>query len=82
MLPNDKMADLALRVDLLVGANYFWDIEGGNKKIILPSGLFILPSKFEYITTGRCPESNHVREGNPSALFVAARLDQDTPCVQ
>ena len=48
MLPKEKMADLVpdadelTSVDLLVGADYFWDIVGGEK-ITLPSGMFMLP---------------------------------------
>ena len=56
MLPKENMADFVSEtdemtgVDLLVGADYFWDIVGGEK-IILPSGMFILPSRFGYIVT-------------------------------
>jgi len=41
-----------------VDADYFWGIVVGEK-IILPSGTFMLPSKFGYIFSGRYPESNH-----------------------
>ena len=44
-------------IDLLVGSNYFWDVVGGDK-IMLPSGIFMLPSKFSYIITGRYPEND------------------------
>jgi len=87
MLPKEKMADLVLdtdemtSVDLLVGADYFWDIVGGEK-ITLPSGMFILPSRFGYIVTGRCPESSHSQVSNSSVLFVVAKLNHDTSYLQ
>ena len=34
-----------MSIDLLVGFDYFWDVVGGDK-IMLPSGIFMLPSKF------------------------------------
>ena len=83
MLPEEKLADFVpntdeiTNVDLLVGADYFWDIVGGEK-VVLPSGMFMLPSRFGYIVTGRCPEGSHVQSSNPCALLVAVQLNQDT----
>ena len=57
-----------MSIDLLVGFDYFWDVVGGDK-IMLPSGIFKLPSKFGYIITGRCPEINQDRSS--SMLLVA-----------
>ena len=56
MLPKDKLADFipytleTTHVDLLIGFDYFWYIIGGDK-IVLPSGMFMLPSRFGYIIT-------------------------------
>ena len=82
LIPKDKLADLVphsrevTTIDLLIGSDYFWDVVGGDK-IMLPSGMFMLPSKFGYIITGRCPEANHNgRDRSPCTLFVAAELDQ------
>jgi len=56
MLPEEKLADFVpntdetTSVDLLVGADYLWDIVGGEKAV-LPLGIFMLPSR--YIVTGR-----------------------------
>jgi len=78
MLPKDKLADFipntdeTTSVDFLVGADYFWDIVGG-KKVALPPGMFILPSRFGYIVTGRHPDSSHAQSSNPCALFVASK---------
>ena len=78
LIPNEKIADIiphtqeTTNIDLLIGSDYFWDIvEGG--KIILPSGMFMLPSKLGYIVTGRCPKSSQFTGLDPCALFVAAQ---------
>ena len=81
MIPRDKMADTipstveTMCVDLLIGSDYFWDIIGGDR-ITLPSGMYMLPSKFGYIVTGRCPEIDKVQHNNSCALFVAIDLSQ------
>jgi len=65
MIPRNRMADIipsttqTVKVDLLVGSDYFWDIMSGDR-ITLPSGMYMLPSKFSYIITGRCPEIDNV----------------------
>ena len=62
LIPSSELADSipgaleSVAIDLLIGSDFFWDIVGGNK-VILPSGMFILPSKFGYIITGRCPDT-------------------------
>jgi len=57
---------------LLIGSDYFLDnVEGG--KIILLSGVFTLPSKLDYIVTGRCPKSSQFTSVDRCALFVAAQ---------
>ena len=61
-------------IDLLIESDYFWDIVGGDK-VTLPSGMFMLPSKFGYIVTGRSPGTNKdSQSGNYCALFVAAEF--------
>ena len=52
-----KLADIipesiSETVDILVGSDYFWNIVD-NKRIVLPSGLFLLSSKLGYIVTGK-----------------------------
>jgi len=61
MIPSEKLADLiphtqvTSAVDLLIGgSDYFGDIVGGDK-VTIPSGMFMLPSRFVYIVTGRSP---------------------------
>ena len=63
-----------MEVNLLVGSDYFWDMSGD--RITLPSGMYMLPSKFGYVVTGRCPEVDNVRHNNPCALYVAVNFDQ------
>ena len=82
LISKDKLADLVphsretTTVDLLIGSDYFWDVVGGDK-IMLPSEMFMLPSKFGYILTGRCPKTNHNGwDRSTCTLFVAAELDQ------
>ena len=43
--------------DLLIGSDYFWDIVEGDK-VTLPSGMFLISSKFGYIVTGKFPDYN------------------------
>ena len=58
LIPQSKMADpipnTVTAIDLLVGSDYFWEVVGGDK-MMLPSEIFMLPSKFGYIITGRYP---------------------------
>ena len=60
-IPAEKMADCLpdtlenTTIDLLIGSDYFWEIIG-NDKVILPSGMFLIPSKFGYIVTGKFPD--------------------------
>jgi len=62
LIPSSELADSipstfeSIAIDLLIESDFFWDIFGGNK-VMLPSGMFILPSKFVYIITGKCPDA-------------------------
>ena len=57
-IPAERMADCLpntlenTTIDLLIGSDYFWDIIESDK-VTLPSGMFLLPSKFGYIVTGK-----------------------------
>ncbi|XP_065899951.1 uncharacterized protein [Dysidea avara] len=80
MLPKEKLADFipctleTTHIDLLIGSDYFWDMVGGDK-IVLPSGMFMIPSGLGYIITGKCPEIASVhQDGNLGTLFTATRL--------
>ena len=42
-------------IDILIGADYFWQFINGHK-IVLPSGMFLIPSKLGYLLTGKYPE--------------------------
>jgi len=79
ILPKEKLADFipctleTTQIDLLIGSDYFWNIVGGDK-IVLPSGMFMLPSTLGYVITGRYPNPVH-QGGNPSTLLAATRLN-------
>ena len=85
LIPQEKMADPvphaleSATIDLLVGSDYFWHIIGGDR-IMSPSGIFMLPSRFGYIITGRCPE---VKSDEPDSrsctLLVTTSLNQMAP---
>ena len=63
-------------IDLLVGSDYFWHIIGGDR-IMLPSGIFMLPSRFGYIITGRCPElKSDKQDSRFCTMLVTTRLNQ------
>ena len=63
-------------IDLLVGSDYFWDVVGGDK-IMLPSGIFMLPSKFGYIITGRYPGNDlDNQDKNASTLLVSTNRNE------
>ena len=82
LIPQNKMADPipntveTTAIDLLVGSDYFWDVVGGDK-IMLPSGIFMLPSKFGYIITGRYP-GNYLdnQDKNASTLLVSTNRNE------
>ena len=64
LIPSNQLADNIpieaelSTVDILIGSVFFWSIVGGNK-MTLPSGMFMLSSKFGYIVTGKCSNSNN-----------------------
>ena len=77
LIPQSKMADPipntveTTAIDLLVGSDYFWEVVGGDK-MMLPSGIFMLPSKFGYIITGRYPGNGlDSRDKGASTLLVS-----------
>ena len=45
-LENDKA-----EIDILIGADYVWDILSGDK-LTLPSGLYLISSRLGYVLTG------------------------------
>ena len=80
MISCEKLADLiphtqvTSTVDLLIGFDYFWDIVGGDK-VTIPSGMFMLPSRFGYTVTGRSPgTTKDFQSGSYCALFTATEL--------
>ena len=66
-------------VDILIGSDFFWNIIGGDK-IVLPSGMFMLPSKFGYIVTGKCPDIDcGIQSDHAHTLYVATEVNQVAP---
>ena len=65
------------RSDLMVGSDYFYHIIGGDR-IILPSGIFMLPSRFGYFIPGRCPEVKSDEQARRSSfgMLVITNLNQ------
>ena len=67
MLPKETMTDFVpstdetTSVDLLVEADYFWDIVRGEKVILTSGSMKIWLHK----DTGRCPKSSHIQGSNP-----------------
>ena len=82
LIPSSELADSipstleSVAIDLLIGSDYFWNIVGGNK-VMLPSGMFMLPSKFRYIITGKCPDIREsIIDGKLCTLFVSTEVSQ------
>jgi len=75
LFPSNKLADAipstskSVAVDLLIGSDYFWDIVSGDK-VTLPSGMFMIPSKFGYIITGKCFDNQQRSQDNQSHAFL------------
>ena len=66
----------SVTMDLLVGSDYFWHIIGDDR-IMLPSGIFILLSKFGCIITGRCPEViSDEQDSRSCTMLVTTSLNQ------
>ena len=82
-IPAEKMADCLpdtlenTTIDLLIGSDYFWEIIG-NDKVILPSGMFLIPSKFGYIVTGKFPDDKQCLCNCVHTLMVTAKAGQAT----
>ena len=82
-IPAEKMADCLpdtlenTTIDLLIGSDYFWEIIG-NDKVILPSGMFLIPSKFGYIVTGKFPDNKQCLCNCVHTLMVTAKAGQAT----
>ena len=72
LIPKSKMADCVLNstetttIDLLIDSDYFWEIVGGDK-VVLPSGMFMLPSNVE----------TDCKSNNPCALFVTTEFQEE-----
>ena len=90
LIPSSELADSipntleSVTIDLLIGLDYFWSIVGGNK-VMLPLGMFMLPSKFVYIITGKCPDTREsIIDGKSCTLFVSTKVGQIVPelCLQ
>ena len=82
-IPAERMADCLpdtlenTTIDLLIGSDYFWDIIG-NDKVTLPSGMFLIPSKFGYIVSGKFPDNKQCLCNLVHTLFVTAEVGQVT----
>ena len=77
----EKMADTfpsnsePSNVDLLIGSDYFWSILG-TKKVILPSGLYLISSKIGYILTGKYSDPDHMScKSHISTCFVMTQVN-------
>ena len=85
LIPSNQLADNIpieaelSTVDILIGSDFFWHIVGGNK-MVLPSGMFMLSSKFGYIVTSKCSNSNNYCSTHNGSgyhtLFVSADVKQ------
>ena len=75
-MPAEKMADYVpdklenTTIDLLIGSDYFWEIVEGDK-VILPSGMFMIPSKLGYIITGKFPDNSQCFSNCVHTMFTA-----------
>ena len=82
-IPSEKLADCLpdtlenTIIDLLIGSDYFWEIIG-NDKVILPSGMSLIPSKFGYIVTGKFPDDKQCLCNCVHTLMVTAKAGQAT----
>ena len=56
-------------VDLLIGSDYFWSVVG-TEKIVLPSGLFLISSKIDYILTGSYLNPTSCQKGIPVSSYL------------
>ena len=81
VIPVERMAEHtpdtleSTTVDLLIGSDYFWDIEEGDK-VILPSGMFLIRSKFGYIVTGKFPDNYKCFCHHVNTLVVTTEINQ------
>ena len=60
---------------MLIGSDYFWDIIEGDK-VILPSGMFLISSKFGYIVTGKFSENKQCLCHHVNTLAVTTEINQ------
>ena len=90
LFPQDKLADAIpstsenVVVDLLIDSDYFWNIISGDK-VVSPSGMFMIPSKFGYVITGKhFDNEQRSKDGQSSALLVVIEINHVTPelCMQ
>ena len=68
-------------MDILIGSDYFWSIVGSHR-LILPSGMFVLSSKFGYIVTGKYNSNSSTQRSYVyHALFVSSDVKPESYCV-
>jgi len=61
---------------MVVGSDYFWEIFEGER-VILPSGLLLLSSKFEYVLIGKYHDPDTHTENMISSYLIATH----DPCL-
>ena len=62
-------------IDILIGADYFWQFINGQKTI-LPSEMFLIPSKFGYLLTGKYPELADDHNKSIHTCYVMTPMSQ------
>ena len=89
-IPTDFLAEKVSesvtsdRPSIILGVNYFWDMLTTEKKKKLPSGLYMVPSKFGLLITGASevngpPESFQTSDGNLCSVMVENLVNQSIP---
>jgi len=87
LIPSNQLADKfpieaeLATVDILIGSDYFWSIID-NHRLVLPSGMFVLSSKFGYIVTGKYNSDCSTEESSVyHALIVSTGVKPVSCCV-
>jgi len=88
LIPNNQLSDkIPIEIelateDILIGSDYFWNIIRGHK-LVLPSGMFVLSSKFGYIVTGKYNHGECPIQGSSvyHTLFVSANVKSELCCI-
>ncbi len=91
--PEDALADvppnnLPFSPDILIGADYYWKFVTGpllSKPQQLPSGLFLIPSRFGWIISGMDESSDsspepsiQISQKSPQVLFSTVKSKKET----